>query len=73
MRKRARLPQVDEVAQGADRPQGEGLPAVVCVGVAAADGDGEGPLAEEGLVSGGQRSQVIHHHEHLHHRLVGVE
>lgn len=44
-------PQMNEVAQGASLAQGERLPAglIVCV---TADGNGEGPLAEEGLVSG---------------------
>ena len=64
---------MDEVAQSSDWSQWEGLPAVVIVGVAPADGNGEGPLAKEGLVAGGQGSQVVHHHEHLHHCLVGVE
>lgn len=43
------LPQMNEVAQRAS--VAEELPAVLIVGVAA-DGDGEGPLAQEGLVSG---------------------
>lgn len=41
-------PQMNEVAQRAS--VAEGLPAVLIVGVAA-DGDREGPLAQEGLVS----------------------
>lgn len=41
-------PQMNEVAQCAS--VAEGLPAVLIVGVAS-DGDREGPLAQEGLVS----------------------
>lgn len=63
-------PQVNEVAQGASLA--EGLPAglIVCV---TADGNGEGPLAQEGLVSSWHGSQVVRHNKHLHHCLVGIE
>lgn len=68
--KTASLPQINEVAQGACLA--EGLPAALtdCV---AADGNREGPLAQERLVSGRHGSEVVHHNKHLHHCLVGIE
>lgn len=64
---------MNEVAQGPPLAQREeGLLVVVAVGFTF-DGDGEGPLSKECLMAGRHFPQIVHHHKHLHHRLIGVE
>ena len=38
-----------------------------------AGGHVNGPLTQKGLRIGRHVTQVVHHHEHLHHRFVRVE
>lgn len=65
-------PQMDEVAQGSSLPQWGRLFVVLSIELAF-DWDREGSLPQECLMAGGHFSQIIHHHKHLHHCLIGVK
>ena len=59
------LPEMYEVS--------EPLLTVLVVGWSLVPGHVEGALAQKGLRVGRHVGEIVHHHEHLHHRPQGVE